>query len=93
MLEGTSTDRNVPTLFCIIYLKYDFLLNSSHFLNFIFSAPFTIQILEYCASRLLIINYLFYRLLFATQVLDFDYLFIIHPPSILKIFYLIIFEI
>ena len=32
MLEGTSTDRNVPTLFFIIYLKYDFLLDSSHFL-------------------------------------------------------------
>ena len=31
MLEGTSTDRNVPNLFFIIYLKYDFLLDSSLF--------------------------------------------------------------
>ena len=36
MLEGTSTDRNVPNFFFIIYLKYDFLLDSSHFFNFIF---------------------------------------------------------
>ena len=80
------------TFFIIIYLKYDFLLDSSHLFNFLFSAPFTIQILKYCASIILIINYLFYRLLFATQMLGFDYLFISHSPSILKIFYLIIFK-
>ena len=66
MLKGTSTDRNLPN-FCCYYL-----------FKIRFSAPFTTKILKYCASRLLIINYLFSRLLLATQMLGFDYLLISH---------------
>ena len=72
-----------------------FFLTHHIFFNFIFAAPFITQILNYCASRLLIIliiGYLFYRLLFATQMLGFDYMLISHSPCILKMFYLMIFE-